>query len=260
VPRHPRLGDILIQAGLIDELQLQTALAEQQQWGNRLGSTLVRLGVIDERELVRALSRKLGVPAVRIDGKEIDPAVLALVPRELAERHACLPLFTKREAGVEVIYVGMEDPGDLAAIDDLSFRTGMKVRPVIVAPSELWETLEQSYAAREPATAPAATGAAPPAEDTQPELVAVERPAARPPARDALLPASGPAAGAAAGVAAGSPTVGSGAAAAPGEAGERARVPTRAILQALTQLLLEKEIIGREELLRRIESVRGRGE
>ena len=46
---------------------------------------------------------------------------------------------------MEVIYVGMEDPGDLAALDELRFRTGLKVRPVIVAPTELWETLDRSY-------------------------------------------------------------------------------------------------------------------
>ena len=46
MPRQPRLGDILVQAGLIDELQLHTALAEQQRWGNRLGVALVKLGVV----------------------------------------------------------------------------------------------------------------------------------------------------------------------------------------------------------------------
>lgn len=224
----PRLGDILVQAGLLDELQLHMALDEQERWGNRLGTTLVKLGLIDEQELVKALSRKLGVPAVRLEGKRIDPAVLALVPRELAERHACLPLFTKREAGAEVIYFGMEDPGDLTAIDELSFRTGMKVRVVIVAPTQLSETLERSYGRlAAPGQAPART-TQPSDEpgDTKPHLEGVSPPVT---AERAVPPPRSP-----------------------------GRVPTRAILQALTQLLLEKEIIGREELLRRIEAVRAR--
>lgn len=232
--RPPRLGDILIQAGLIDELQLHTALAEQEQWQNRLGVTLVRLGMIDEHELVQALSRKLGVPAVRLRGKRIDPAVLALVPRDLAERHACVPLFTKREAGVEVIYIGMEDPGDLNAIDELSFRTGMKVRGVIVAPTELWETLEASYrrdAAPEPAPEPE-PGPTPDLADTAPHL-GVSQPLDE---RDALLPRS----------------------AGPQPRSGGSRVPTRAILQALTQLLLDKQLIERDELLARIRDVHER--
>ena len=178
LPRQPRLGDILVQAGLIDELQLETALAEQQRWGNRLGVALVKLGMIDEQELVHALSRKLGAPAVRLQGKRIDPAVLALVPRDLAERHACLPLFTKQEAGVEVIYIGMEDPGDLNALDELSFRTGLKVRGVMVAPTELWETLDRSYRhVVEDQTAP---DAPPDPGDTEPQLGAGPEPTDRP--------------------------------------------------------------------------------
>jgi type IV pilus assembly protein PilB len=261
VPREPRLGDILVQAGLIDELQLHTALAEQQQWGNRLGVALVKLGMIDEQELLQALSRKLGAPAVRLQGKRIDPAVLALVPRDLAERHACLPLFTKQEAGVEVIYVGMEDPGDLAALDELRFRTGLKVRPVIVAPTELWETLDRSYRRLvETAARPAATPTDP--GETAPHLANEGSETAD--ERDALLPrsqapnpASVPPTGASSArrddrTQEAPPT--------PSSESGSGRVPTRSILRALTQLLLEKELIDRDELLQRIQAVEERSD
>lgn len=264
VLRPPRLGDILIQAGLIDELQLQTALDEQQQWGNRLGVSLVKLGLIDEQELVRALSSKLGVPAVRLEGKKIDPAVLALVPRELSERHVCLPLFTKREVGMEVIYVGMEDPGNLMAIEDLSFRTGMKVRPVIVAPTELWEALDRSYGALVPTPEPTSPPIEPPFEpaDTAPVL----SPPPPDPGRgaDGLLPRSwGPADGASepedceAAEPSAPHAVEDGS---PATTVERGRVPTRVILQALTQLLLESELVSRDDLLKRIQAVQDRDE
>ena len=256
MPRQPRLGDILVQAGLIDELQLHTALAEQQRWGNRLGVALVKLGMIDEQELVHALSRKLGAPAVRLQGKRIDPAVLALVPRDLAERHACLPLFTKQEAGVEVVYVGMEDPGDLTALDELSFRTGMKVRAVIVAPTELWETLDRSYRRLSEAGAGLSETPTDPS-DTEPHFANLGSETAD--ERDALLPRSSTPSAAPAPSAEGprvrshdgTPEVG----ATPSSRSGSSRVPTRSNLRALTQLLLEKEVIGRDELLQRIQAV-----
>jgi type IV pilus assembly protein PilB len=258
VPRQPRLGDILVQAGLIDELQLETALAEQQRWGNRLGVALVKLGMIDEQELVQALSRKLGAPAVRLHGKRIDPAVLALVPRDLAERHACLPLFTKQEAGVEVIYIGMEDPGDLNALDELSFRTGLKVRGVMVAPTELWETLDRSY--RHVVEDQAAPDGPPDPGDTEPHLGAGLEPTED---RDALLPrSSAPRSPAMTPIGRLQPREEEAPTEAPEpspEAGSApGRVPTRTILRALTQLLLEKEVIGRDELRERIQAVADR--
>jgi type IV pilus assembly protein PilB len=262
VPRQPRLGDILVQAGLIDELQLHTALAEQERWGNRLGVALVKLGMIDEQELLRALSRKLGAPAVRLQGKRIDPAVLALVPRDLAQRHACLPLFTKQEAGVEVIYIGMEDPGDLTALDELGFRTGLKVRPVIVAPTELWETLDRSYGGL--AEAPEAPQSETPTDpaDTAPHFVSLGSETRDD--RDALLPRSKAPAPVPAtpveGARARSDAPPQEGAAAPSSGSGASPVPTRSILRALTQLLLEKELIDRDELLRRIQAVEERSE
>jgi hypothetical protein len=199
---------------------------------------------------------------VRLQGKRIDPAVLALVPRDLAERHACVPLFTKQEAGVEVIYIGMEDPGDLTAMDELSFRTGLKVRPVIVAPTELWETLERSYGGVAEASRARPSGTPTDPGDTAPHFAnpgseTVDE-------RDALLPRSWAPEPAPAPRADGArerpedrsqedsrtPSSGSG----------TSRVPTRSILRALTQLLLEKELIDREELLRRIQAVEERSE
>ena len=262
VPRQPRLGDILVQAGLIDELQLHTALAEQEQWGNRLGVALVKLGMIDEQELLHALSRKLGAPAVRLQGKRIDPAVLALVPRDLAERPACLPLFTKQEAGVEVIYVGMEDPGDLTALDELSFRTGLKVRPVIVAPTELWETLDRSYGHRVEAPDAGRPGTPTDPGDTEPHLANEGSKTAD--ERNAMLPRSWAPTPASA-----SPAGGASARshdptekipATPSSGSATSRVPTRTILRALTQLLLEKELIDRDELLQRIQAVQERND
>ena len=265
--RAPRLGEILVQEGLIDAPDLEVALAERERFGNRLARTLVSLGLVEEPELVRVLSRRLGVPAARLEGKRIDPEVLALVPRELAERHGCLPLFTKREGGVEVLYLGMEEPGDLEAIDEVSFRAGLKVRPVTLPPSQLWASLERSYEveAGSPAsgaplaetpvdsgdTAPLLNGAllqGPPAADVRPAAPPTPPPAApAPEAPPADLLSEG---------------LGEGTERAPrlGPDGKPRDVPTRTILRAVTQLLLEKQILRREELLERVRALAARDE
>ncbi len=142
---RPKVGEILLRAGLIDEFQLNAALGEQARWGRPLGATLVKLGFVEEKDLTRALASQLGLPVASLDGKRIPPEVLALVPLEIAERHMVVPLFTKDEGGRDALYVGIEDPGNLSVLDDLSFRAGMEVRPVMVCPSEIWEGIDRYY-------------------------------------------------------------------------------------------------------------------
>ena len=66
--KEPRLGEILVQAGVIDEFQLSAALEEHRRCGHRLGITLVRLGFLEENDLVRALAAQLQLPIVKLDG------------------------------------------------------------------------------------------------------------------------------------------------------------------------------------------------
>ncbi len=141
----PKIGEILVDAGLIDKPQLRIALGEQQRWGGRLGSTLVKLGFVEERDLVRALASQLALPIAKLEGKKIKDSVLAVVPADFAETNMCLPLFLKEDDGTRTLFLGMEDPCDLRTLDDLSFRTGMIVKPVMVGPSELAEAIDRFY-------------------------------------------------------------------------------------------------------------------
>jgi hypothetical protein len=90
---------------------------------------------VSEAELVRTLSRHYGVPSVRLEGKRIEPEILALLTAEVAEEYRVIPLFKKRIGGGEVLYLGMAHPEDLRIVDDVSFRVGLPIRPVVVGPS-----------------------------------------------------------------------------------------------------------------------------
>lgn len=229
--RGPRLAEILLQSGLAKEDDLRAARQRAEERG---GSLLLQLaeGGIDEAELVRVLGRTLRMPTVSLRGKRVDPEVLRLVPTDLAERYGCLPLFVKDDAGSRVLYLGVEDPTDQAVADDVSFRVGLRVLPVVVGPLELRRALRAAHGeAPVPRPEPAPRLAEQPLASRDTEPVLAEADDAEPESERAE------------------------------EAGEKPRdVPTRDILRAVTQLLLEKEIFSRAELLAAVRSLRDPGE
>jgi len=251
LPEKNKLGEVLVGLGLIDESQLVAALGEQARWGNRLGETLVQLGYLSEAELVRTLSRHYGVPSVRLEGKRIEPEVLALLTAGVAEEYRCIPLFKKRVAGGEVLYLGMAYPEDLRIVDDVSFRVGLPIRPVVVGPVQLGAAIAAFYRGEAPRTLRVDESASALAEmpvpdgDTAP-LFNDLRPVV-PASSEETAPEPESESGDAA-----SPVAQEEAATLPTKFDKPREVPTRDILHALTQLLIEDGVISREELLERI--------
>jgi len=248
-----KLEEILVGAGLIDESQLTVALSEQARWGNRLGETLVQLGYLTEADLVRILSRHYGIPGVHLEGKQIEPEVLALLPVELAEEYRCIPLFKKRLNGGEILYLGMAHPEDLRIVDDVSFRAGLPVRPVLVGPIQISAAIAAFYRGEGPRPIQGDDGGSALAEtpvsdgDTAPVFNGLQEAVSEPLAEiGSSIDSQG-----------GDGVVGAAEAeSAPADlpaSVEKPRdVPTRDILHALTQLMIEKGVISREELLERV--------
>ena len=140
-----KLGELLVRAGAINQAQLTAALKEQEKWGLPLGVTLIELKFLDEETLVRTLARQLKVPLAWMRGKRVKPAVIDLIPAELAREHRYIPLTVREEPEGRVLFLGMQDPADLDALENVSFRIGWKIKPILVAPSELEEALERYY-------------------------------------------------------------------------------------------------------------------
>src|SRR5712691_7289988 len=143
-PVTDKLGKLLVSANLITERQLNEALAtmRQSKGASRLGSTLVKMGYIPEEKLLQFLSQQYRVPAVDLKMyQHIDPAIIKLVPLELVKKHMVLPL---RRVGATVT-VGMLDPTNMLALDDLKFRTNYTIEPVIAAESSLIEAIKKYY-------------------------------------------------------------------------------------------------------------------
>jgi hypothetical protein len=140
-----KLGQMLIAAGVIEPDQLTAALEEQTRTGGLLGVALVRIGVVDERTLVRALAGQLNLPVIQLHGKQISSEVLELVPVELVEKHRCLPLIISGEGNARVLYLGMEDPSDSDVVAEICTLVGMNVQAVLVAPTDLDEGIFRHY-------------------------------------------------------------------------------------------------------------------
>jgi hypothetical protein len=118
-----RIGDLLVKAGVITDLQLRAALAEQGQWGGKLGDILVRMEFLTEEVLVRALSKQTGIPRADLTG-EADRGALALIPPDVAEEFGLVPIGLKDEG--RTIVVAMSDPLNIGVTDHLRSLTGAK--------------------------------------------------------------------------------------------------------------------------------------
>ncbi len=143
---RPRIGQVLMAAGILDAEQLQTALGTQAatEGHQRLGQAILDLGYCTEAELTEALSEQLGVPAVDLSQEAPDPGALERVPRRLARRHRVLPL--RVENGNLV--VAMADPTDVVARDDLELTAGVGDLDVLVASeTQIAQGLRRSYGA-----------------------------------------------------------------------------------------------------------------
>ncbi|HET6764894.1 MAG TPA: type IV-A pilus assembly ATPase PilB [Longimicrobiaceae bacterium] len=136
-----RIGDQLVNEGLIAREQLAKALDDARANGTRVGFSLVKLGFLNEQDLVRALARQHRVPAVDLERVKLDPKILKLVPTEIAVKHQVLPL---RRVG-RTLTVAMSNPTDLGVIDDLKFITRFDIEPVIAGDFTLRKIIEKEY-------------------------------------------------------------------------------------------------------------------
>jgi len=141
-PPRKRLGERLIEAGLITPLQLQAALREAKRRGRLLGETLVALGFIRDEDLANALAEEVQADAVDVLAEEPEKAALARVPYATARRLKALPL-RLRDGKLEA---AVADPFDIVVVDMLEKTAGMPVRVVGAPAADLEEAIDRSYA------------------------------------------------------------------------------------------------------------------
>jgi MSHA biogenesis protein MshE len=136
-----RLGDLLVEKGLITEEQLQHALGEQKKLGRKLGGTLVELGMIDENSLLNLLASQLNIPLIDINNYNYSNEVAKLLPESIARRYRALVLEDRNRDYL----VAMADPTDIYALDEIQSKLSKPVSLAIVCESALLENFDLVY-------------------------------------------------------------------------------------------------------------------
>lgn len=131
--RRKRLGDLLVENGVITSGQLHEALKLQKGTGKKIGEILLEQGFITERQILETLEFQLGIPYVYLGEQQLTREIVQAIPEELIRRHKIFPY----KAQNNEIFVAMADPLDFMAVDDIILATGLEVRPAIATEADI---------------------------------------------------------------------------------------------------------------------------
>ncbi|MDA0687415.1 MAG: GspE/PulE family protein [Proteobacteria bacterium] len=136
-----RIGDLLVQNGVITNEQLKTALEAQKEMGQKLGRVLVNLGFVEEDQFLSFLSQQLQIPFIDLKRFQFDVNLIQRLPENYARRHRAIVLQEKPHG----LLVGMADPMDIFAFDEIERMLQTPIQQAVVRESELLNTLDLVY-------------------------------------------------------------------------------------------------------------------
>lgn len=136
-----RLGEILVIANKINQVQLDEALKIQKEEGMKLGEVLVEKGFVTEYDIIHAIEQQIGIKEVDLGNVQCDKKVLKIVPQKICDKHMLAPF------GFEdgKIKVAMADPLNIFAIDDIAISTGLEVKTFIAPKKDIRKFIEVNY-------------------------------------------------------------------------------------------------------------------
>ncbi|WP_019141394.1 GspE/PulE family protein [Noviherbaspirillum massiliense] len=140
-PEKVRLGEILVQQKLLSEEQLQFSLAEQKRTGRKLGRIFIENGFVTEEEICGALAKQLNLPYINLKFFNVNPDIVRLLPETQARRFRAIALEDRGSA----LLVGVADPTDLFAYDEITRLTRRVIELAVVNESELLQTVDRIY-------------------------------------------------------------------------------------------------------------------
>lgn len=138
-----RLGDLLLEGGLISKEQLDEALEIQKKTGEKLGQILLNHDYVTQQDIIKVLEFQLGIPHVELETYDIDPSACMFVSESLAKRYDLIPI----QIDNGVLIVAMSDPLNVFAIDDIKIYSGMEVQPVLATLKDINKAIDKYYSA-----------------------------------------------------------------------------------------------------------------
>ncbi|MDT8443985.1 MAG: response regulator [Desulfuromonadales bacterium] len=140
--KRMRFGEILVEAKVLNENQLQRALEKQKGTGQRLGQVLEEMGVVTERDIAAALARQFGFKTVaNIARASFSKELLDLFDGDTAMNKMLFPL--KREGAS--LFLAMVNPLDIETIENISFKRGLRIVPCVTTPTEIQSAVNRHY-------------------------------------------------------------------------------------------------------------------
>jgi type IV pilus assembly protein PilB len=136
-----RLGELLIQKGIITEDELDKLLIKQSKSKKRLGELLVETKALTKSELVQILAAQLEIPYFDLETTIIEPEAIALFPEAFARKHNCIPVRLDQNT----LTVVMADPLNLTALDDLRFSTNKEIKPALAMDTDIIKAIDKYY-------------------------------------------------------------------------------------------------------------------
>ena len=136
-----KLGELLIESGLLTIDKLKDALEAQKSTGKRLGEALIDMKIISEEEMAFSLAMQLKIPFIDLIDYSIKDDVLDCIPEEVCQKFICIPLSMKNN----ILDVALADPLDLHIMKDLQFITGYNIQPAISTRSQIMDKLQRHY-------------------------------------------------------------------------------------------------------------------
>lgn len=145
-----RIGEVLLERGLITVPQLDAALRRHRPGSERLGATLVALGALSEVQLTATLAEMQGLQVIDLARAEPEWSAVHLLPADFCLRHQLFPVALRDEPGRRILTVAMADPLDLPALDAVERRTGCKARAVLATGSSIRGAIARYHQRAEP--------------------------------------------------------------------------------------------------------------
>jgi len=141
-----KIGELLVETGLITEGQLQEVLERQKEDRRRLGELVVDMGLVSESKVTQILSQQLSIPWVSLEYIDFSRQLLNLVSAETAQEYTLVPIYVRRGKNRrETLYVAMEDPSDQTPLEEVCEYSGLPVRPMIAPPSDIRAAIRAYY-------------------------------------------------------------------------------------------------------------------
>ncbi len=136
-----KLGELLIESGVISEEELELSLKEQRRTSQRLGEVLVKLKICSEESIAGALATQLGMQLLDLKNTPVEPIAIEVIPEKVARKHLIIPLSLEEKD----LHVAMADPMSYEAFEDVTFASGFTIKPYVATKSDIVWAIDHQY-------------------------------------------------------------------------------------------------------------------